>query len=124
MGTGNPESFEGQVRRSIVSAMVSENATAALSKIAVGNSNSAVGDLYFGLSEWAAMDSKAASNWYMSEKDSMSGDLQDSAARSFSMLALSYGELQGARTWANEIKDDGLRQFLLEKIGISASSEK
>lgn len=116
MGVKHPESFEGQLRTAIVQNMVLEDAPKALSEFSASREKSSAADLYSGLSQWASMDSKAANAWYLSNRFRLTEDQQDAAAKTFSTLALTYGETEGAESWANKINNVDLRKSLLEKI--------
>ena len=116
MGIDDPASFEGQIREGVVRGMVAKNAAEALTKIASDTGPSAIYDLGQGLTSWATNNPKAANEWYVNEGSKLTQAQQDSAAKAFANVALSYRELAGAENWANRISNTEIRNAILEKI--------
>lgn len=116
MGATSVENMESNVRASVIQGMVFIDASRALNQIVASKGEAANYDLSLGLTEWARYHPKAANDWYQNQRWKLTQVQQDSAAKSFAMLALSFKELQGAESWADQIQDADLRNSIQAEI--------
>jgi hypothetical protein len=106
----------GKLRRDVISEMVTVNAVETFEELIKVSGEQSSKDFMDGVGRWAAIDSKAASQWFQSNKARLNQTQYDGGAFAFFEQALHYGETEGAENWAKEIAEPGLRQRALDRL--------
>jgi hypothetical protein len=103
-------------RYSMLSAMVTEDAPAAVKTILNNDGEQAGKDMTLALQSWTNLDSQGAADWYKSNQASFSGKQRELVSSSFAEAAISSLEFDSARLWAEQIQDPETRDRTLETV--------
>lgn len=113
---GSSRSIVKKQRRSMLSAMVTEDAPAAVKNILTNDGERVGDDLAWALDSWTNLDSQGAADWYKSNQTSFSGKQRELVSSSFAEAAISSLEFDSARQWAERIENPDTRNKTLEKV--------
>jgi len=110
------KSWLREKRDKIIENMITADAPKTMEALTKNESPDQMRDMWAAIGRWNRADAEGAADWYAKNSSGFSSQQQALVAGSFSSEAFQAGEFDGARMWANQIKDPEARAGALKKI--------